>query len=356
MSAMIPHVLLLDPDIQDILRADDRGFCQAMLPLVSRTFAACIDLLPNPVDHQVLIAYLLCRIADTIEDTADLPPERKQVLLDAFARSLDDNGDNPADLPGTFQQPDTPDELLARECLRVLRQYRDFPPTVRDAIRPWVQEMSRGMASFAVLHAQARPGNVVALASLADLDRYCYYVAGTVGHLLTDLFLLHTRSIDQPCYQRMKDLATGFGLGLQLVNIIKDVADDQQRGWSFVPHDLCREAGISPAELLAASKSNAAQVVMSRMISKAAGHLDQALDYCTAIPRSQYRLRLFCLTPLLFAVRTLHLAERDPRLLDPLHKVKITRKQVYRTILMSRLAAPSNGLVRWYYRRLAATG
>ena len=72
-----------------------------------------------------------------------------------------------------------------------------------------------------------------ALIDVADLDQYCYYVAGTVGHLLTALFPLHHRRLSKDHEKRLKALATSFGLGLQLTNIIKDVADDARRGWSF---------------------------------------------------------------------------------------------------------------------------
>jgi len=71
---------------------DDRRFCAEMLPNVSRTFAACIRLLPPKVENAVLIAYLLCRIADTIEDTADLPVADKERLLAHFRACLDDGG------------------------------------------------------------------------------------------------------------------------------------------------------------------------------------------------------------------------------------------------------------------------
>ena len=97
----------------------DRAFCQAMLPHVSRTFAACIRLLPSPVDHQVLVAYLLCRIADTVEDTADLPVEDKERLLARFAECLEDENADTTPLAETFAQPRIPDELLTRECAGV---------------------------------------------------------------------------------------------------------------------------------------------------------------------------------------------------------------------------------------------
>lgn len=336
-------------------RADD-AWCTRMLPLVSRTFAACIRLLPAGLAHPVLLAYLLCRVADTIEDTADLAVADKERLLASFRSGLDDNGGDAAALANVFANARTPDEELARDADRVLGAFRRLPAAQRAAIRPWVQEMCDGMAEFASRHRQARPGGLDALASLEELDRYCYYVAGTVGHLLTELFRLHHRRVTPRHYQRLKSLSTSFGLGLQLTNIIKDVADDRSRGWSFVPRQLCAYAGLAPEDLLDPGQRERAAAVMRRLIAKARSHLDDALAYCLALPRSQYRIRLFCLTPLFFAVRTLRLAASDPRLLDPGHKVKISRADVHRTIRMTVLIAPTNVLVRAYYRRLAGPG
>jgi len=333
----------------------NRRWCTQMLPKVSRTFAACIRLLPKPLDHQILVAYLLCRIADTVEDTADLAVADKERLLAHFSRCLEPQGPDAGPLAAAFPQPRTDDELLTREADRTLAEFRAFPVTVRDAIRPWVQEMCSGMASFAAQHALARPDRLEALSNLQDLDRYCYYVAGTVGHLLTELFKQHHHRVTDRHYQKLKALSTSFGLGLQLTNIIKDVADDRQRGWSFVPRQLCTLAGITPEEFLEPACRPNAERVMAELIAKAKGHLDDALTYCLNLPRSQYRIRLFCLTPLFFAIRTLRLAAADPRLLDPTHKVKISRAQVYRTLRVTFLIASNNHLVRAYYRALAGT-
>jgi farnesyl-diphosphate farnesyltransferase len=330
----------------------DRAFCRRLLPLVSRTFAACIRLLPRPLDHQVLVAYLLCRIADTVEDCAEMPPEAKERLLAAFGEALERPAQGAPALAAAFAAPRTPDELLAGRADAVLREFATLGDPAMAAVRPWVQEMCRGMAGFVRVMAEARPGRLAALDSLEELDLYCYYVAGTVGHLLTGLFRLHHPRLTARHHARLEALATAFGLGLQLTNIIKDVADDRSRGWSFVPRQLCRMAGIEAGDLLDPAHAEAARRVMLGLCSRARSHLNQALEYCCALPRSAYRIRLFCLTPLYFAVRTLALAERDPRLLDTSHKVKITRGEVHRTICMAYLVAPSNHLVRRYHRQL----
>ena len=314
-----------------------------MLPKVSRTFALCIRFLPAGVEYAVLVAYLLCRIADTIEDTVSLSPEEKRRLLIRFSESLARSGPDLADIRAAFATPATADEMLAGAADRVLSEFGRLPEEQRAAIRPWVQEMCSGMASFV-------EGS---LASVDDLDRYCYFVAGTVGHLLTGLFVLHHGETSSERRQRLEGLATSFGLGLQLTNIIKDIADDRERGRVYVPEQLTRQVGINPEQIQDAQHRDQSRVVMGLLIDKASRHLRDALDYCIALPRSEYRIRLFCLTSLYFAVRTLHRARHDPRLLDPSHKVKITRAEVYRTVLVTHVVAPMNSLVRAYFRHLA---
>jgi farnesyl-diphosphate farnesyltransferase len=322
-----------------------------MLPRVSRTFAICIRLLPSDLEHSVLISYLLCRIADTIEDTTALDPSDKRRLLDYFSSCLDEGGLDTGPLLDAFAQPSHDDEVLAQNADAVLREFRMLPVNQQSAIRPWVKEMCSGMAEFA---GPADPSqmDIGSIRTVQDLERYCYYVAGTVGHLLTELFGQQA-AVSRPRYDQMKSLATSFGLGLQLTNIIKDVADDRRRGRSFVPRQLCLSAGITPEQVQDRERSEESRQVMDQLIDKAKGHLCDALDYSTTLPRRLFKVRAFCLTSFYFAVRTLRLAEQDPLLLDPSHKLKISRAEVYRTIAATKLIAPANTLVRGYFRRLA---
>jgi farnesyl-diphosphate farnesyltransferase len=324
-----------------------------MLPKVSRTFALCIRLLPQSLSHSVTVAYLLCRIADTIEDATDLSVAHKQELLRHFSACLEDDGPRADSLRAAFGSRRSDEEHLAADADIVLGEFRAFSPDERKAVRPWVQEMCAGMAAFAREGRLIAGGGLETLADLRELDRYCYYVAGTVGHLLTGLFRLSDPRADATRYEALDGLAASFGLGLQLTNIIKDVADDHRRGWSFVPRDLCHQAGVPPEKLSDPAFRAESLQVMDALIAEARRHLADSLRYCTMLPRSQYRIRLFCLTSFYFAVRTLRRAASDRRLLEPAHKLKITRAEVYRTVVATHLVAPSNVLVRAYYRHLA---
>ena len=324
-----------------------------MLPRVSRTFAICIRLLPADLEHSVLIAYLLCRVADTIEDTTGLNSAEKQRLLAHFSDCLQSNGPDPEPLRKAFDAYNDDDERLAREASTVMREFRRLSESRQAAIRPWVMEMCAGMAEF-VSRQDSDPADVVtSLDTTEELDRYCYFVAGTVGHMLTALFSQVTPPIPEDDFQRMKALATSFGLGLQLTNIIKDVADDRLRGHNYVPRQLCLIAGIEPRDVQDGKYVHESREVVDALVEKAQGHLCDALEYSMCLPRRQRGIRAFCLTSLFFAVKTLRLIQQDDTVLDPKQKVKITRSAVKRTVFTTGLIASNNAMVKAYFRRLA---
>src|ERR1700738_1531489 len=70
--------------------ADADRASRLILPRVSRTFALGIKILPPKLETPVRIGYLLCRIADTIEDDLALAPERQVELLDELVACFDD--------------------------------------------------------------------------------------------------------------------------------------------------------------------------------------------------------------------------------------------------------------------------
>ena len=63
----------------------DEVFQIYILELVSRTFALTIPQLPKPLDRTVSNAYLLCRIADTIEDDPSLSFKEKHFYSKWFS-------------------------------------------------------------------------------------------------------------------------------------------------------------------------------------------------------------------------------------------------------------------------------
>ena len=322
-----------------------------LLPRVSRTFAMGIRLLPADLSHAVSTAYLLCRIADTIEDDASLPPAVRRDLLLEYRGWLDGVDHDHSTLVAQFSSSTGDDAALVRVTGMVLDDFGRLPKAVRAAIRPPVEEMCRGMASYVARSVESgRPPQPV---DLDDLEQYCWYVAGTVGWMLTDLFRLNGTGWGKARYDQMRGLSRGFGLGLQLTNVIRDMGEDHRRGATFVPADLCERVGCPAWELFSPGREAATAEVLAVLTERALVHLAAARDYTTLLPRRQLRIRVFCLVPLFLAAGTLRrLAEKDAYRTGWV-RIKLTRRVVRLTVVLAGLVSPSNTLIRLAFRWLA---
>jgi len=157
-----------------------------LLAGVSRTFAFTIPQLLDGLREAVTNAYLLCRIADTIEDDPILDTEIKDSFHTAFLESAE-SGRGAEDFAQTVWPRLAPGTLeaeieLMRESPRVLRMTHQLLPRQRSAILRCLTTMSGGMGQFE--RSRSRGG----LSDVAELERYCYFVAGVVGEMLTELF------------------------------------------------------------------------------------------------------------------------------------------------------------------------
>ena len=234
------------------LTPENQAWCREVLPAVSRTFALGIELLREPLRDEIGVAYLICRILDTIEDTTSLPAESRAAMLDNFAATIGDPHNWPmlaADVEKLFADPDLDgqDHQLCRHTSRVLKTYYEFRPGARQAMHTGIVEMANGMAE--TVRREMR-GEGLRLDDEEDLKRYCYYVAGTVGKLLCNEWALDRSSITPEIKARLDERAINFGLGLQVTNIIKGVTDDIARGVAYVPNKLFVAAGIDLQTLL----------------------------------------------------------------------------------------------------------
>jgi farnesyl-diphosphate farnesyltransferase len=336
-------------------RAAARAWCRAMLPRVSRTFALNIRLLPGELGEAVLLAYLFCRIADTVEDSPYLEARDRPALLAAYRNlfPLDEGWEAAAgDWSRAFEglEAHGPDHALCRGAVAVFASFAQLPSHLRPPVEACVREMAEGMRSFAVRRAAAPDGGL-RLETLAELEEYCHYVAGTVGQMLLRLFAASTPHLDRVRLERMQRLAGRFGLAMQLTNIIKDVAEDAGRGAFFVPRALTVRHRLAPEEMLDPQRRSAALAVVRELVGLAAGALDAALAFTLLIPRRETRLRLFCLWPIFLAVSTLRVVLEDERLLLPGARLRIGRAEVRRCLGRTTLAVWSNRAIQRLYAR-----
>ncbi len=321
---------------------DAEQFSRAILPAVSRTFALSVQLLRGDLGRSVLCAYLLCRIADTIEDDGHATPEDKAALLHEFLGCLDDAARADA-FPARIVhiQGDEAHVRLLRATDRVLVLYRSLPEGSRGRVAHWVREMGRGMADFALRHPRG-----LRIQTIEEYREYCYYVAGTVGCMLTELWREHD-VIPPARYDALWARCTSFGEALQTVNILKDIAAHAEHENSiFVPERTLQAHGGSHATLLDPARIAQNRAAVGEFITLAWADLDQAFEYLLLLPRRAFAVRAFCVLPLLYAYATLRELTRTDAMLRPGGVVKISRAEVKSLMIAGLAALPSNTMLR----------
>lgn len=326
-----------------------------LLPQVSRSFSLSLRVLPSSLRRPIGLAYLFCRAADTIADTALLP---RKVRLDCLAhyRAAFAEGKLSA-LTIVYQhlreQPQHAAEhaLLVHlpACFAVLSTLREGD---QRSIRELVLTLTQGMQMDLALFPEEGAGMVEALETRADLDRYTYYVAGCVGEFWTRIAVAHRTALRHWCVAEMAARAIRFGQGLQLTNILRDLAQDLRNGRCYLPRTELAALGLQPEDLLVPSAVERLRPLLSALLDLTLAYYRDGWGYTLAIPRREWRLRLACAWPLLIGVSTLSLVTRSPCLLDPAVRLKIPRLQVYLVLWRSLVTVWSDRALSHHYNGL----
>jgi isopentenyl-diphosphate delta-isomerase type 1 len=312
-----------------------------ILPQVSRTFALTIPQLPAELRPAVANAYLLCRMADTIEDEPGLTSAQKRYYQRRYFEVISGQGDAKC-LSDELTQHLTEQTLAAereliRHMLLILAVNDTLNPAKRRAILDCLNIMTTGMAEF-----QDKAG-LQGLATRTELDRYCYYVAGVVGETLTEFFIDFEPQLSTQ-RETLKHLARSFGTGLQLTNILKDQWEDRSRGVCWLPQDLLAEYHLQPCVLQAGVRDPKHVQVVRQMVGTANAHLQRALQFALLIPARHPGIRRFMVWTIGLALLTLRNVQAHPEAPS-----KVSRAEVAWIMGLTRLSQRSDTGLRWLY-------
>jgi farnesyl-diphosphate farnesyltransferase len=329
--------------------AADLAYQRGILPGVSRTFALTIPVLPDALAVVMTNAYLLCRIADTIEDDPGLTHEQKSQFHERFVAVV--KGENDAEPFARELAPLLSDRVLpaehdlVRNTAAVIRVTHACAAEERAALTRCVAIMCRGMPEF------QRNKSLRGLRDLDELAEYCYYVAGVVGEMCTELFALHCPEL-QPNREAMLRLSVSFGQGLQMTNILKDIWDDRESGACWLPRSVFAGGAMDLERLEAWHTEPAFREGLEELLGVGHAHLRNALEYTCLIPKREIGIRRFCLWAIGLAVLTLRKIHRNPSYRSG-SEVKVSRRTVKATVLTTNLTLMSNRALRLMFARAA---
>jgi farnesyl-diphosphate farnesyltransferase len=317
-----------------------------LLRITSRTFALGIERLPGILCDAATIAYLLLRVSDYLEDNEEMDASEKVILLNLWVNILREE-EKVEILTGKLvnANTDNPDAIVAQHSKEILLHLQSLPYEVQEIIVLHVINSTLGMARWT-----ERGSNVN---DEKDLDDYMFEVAGRVGYLITQLFAWYSLTIRRK-EKEIMPLAREFGLALQTVNVIRGIREDYDRGWVYIPKKFIMDMGLTKEQLFDPEHREQALKVLDMMTDKAERHLRQALQYVKSLPWWQHGIRLGCIFPLMFAIRTLAVSRHNAQVFES--ESKMTRTEVKKIVLDATLWGWSNLWLDRYYQELNVAG
>ena len=305
---------------------------------VSRSFYLSIRFLPAQLREPIALAYLLARTTDTVADTSKVSRSVRVETLKMLSDGIQGKASREVvvDLIGSFvplQENQSERQLLESlpDCLAWLERIERADRT--DA-RVVLEKITHGQ--MLDLQRFDNPQEIRALTTADDLDEYTYLVAGCVGEFWTRLCFRHVRNFARLSEDEMLALGKRYGMGLQLINVLRDAGSDLRAGRCYFSEYELAAAHLTASQIL--SEPEQFQPIYRTWLDRAKTGLECGMIYSRAI--ANRRVRAATVLPALIGVRTLSLLNAaGPMALE--RTVKVSRREVRRMILLLAITCAS---------------
>jgi farnesyl-diphosphate farnesyltransferase len=296
-----------------------------ILRKVSRSFYLSIFILPKKLRDPIALGYLLARGSDTIADTAELPIELRVEKLRLLARGIQGEalGDAIVDLSASIAplQTDESERALIENLQSCLDWLDQSEVEDREEVRSVLEQINRGQ--ILDLERFRDPKQIVALETAAELDEYTYLVAGSAGEFWTRLCFRHLPKFTARSETEMLELAKRYGMGLQLINILRDAGPDLRAGRCYFPNEELAAVAMEPSQIL--REPERFLPIYRKWRQKAEQGIKAGIEYAKAIRNR--RVRIATVLPALIGARTLTLLREAGATALNRH-IKVGRKEV----------------------------
>jgi farnesyl-diphosphate farnesyltransferase len=304
------------------------------------------------------VGYLLCRAADSITDTDVVPPADRLKLL---SRLSDLMGQFPIDAGKTtefFEElqmvvvtPSSAEGRLLKQGKNIVTLLVSLSRTDQALVQEIVSQVIHGMKMD--LEFFGVPSDkIIPLANQQQLESYLGWIGGDPGRFWTKVTLDHEPALQIKDPVAWREKGFSLGTGLQLVNILRDLAVDLKRGRCYIPSDLLRNYDLTAADLLEKEAHVRFLPLYHHLIEQAAQRLSKGIEYLHEIPPSFFRLRAAVWWPLAIGMETLGLLRNRYAVLDAAKTQKISRWDVWKVLGGSPVILSSNRILNNRFERM----
>jgi len=225
--------------------------CARIAQRSGSSFLAAFWLFPREQRRALHATYAFCRLADDIADDPALRGDR-ELLLDRWRSVLDD---------AYLGKTGHPVGIALGDAAQRFRLRKD-----------WFTDLLAGVES----DLRGEP-----IERFADLERYCYRVASTIGLLVTGI-----RGVQGP---GVTDYATHMGIAVQLTNVLRDVGEDATSGRVYLAREDLDRFGIDAAQLASGKLSDDVRLLLAVYAERARIRFERAQAALPAEHRAALR-------------------------------------------------------------------
>lgn len=316
----------------------------------ARTLYLSAKIMPRGQRQKFTVAYLLCRIADTIADTPILPLKDRIYFISNY--------------PNLVKTQDK--ELLAKYLALNLQIDKKYEKEIT-----LLENLPLCLGAYTNLdnRAQADTWEVVCAVSsamewdlnyFADEDLtyllkavpsdketidYCAHMGGAPGVFWAKLLLNGKEN------QKFIDDAQKIGMALQITNILKDTASDLKLGRIYLPITDLTKHSLMPQDLHEKKNYKLFLPIVYKWLHFGLDNIATAPDFLKQIPFYKVFARAAVMWPVLWALETYQSILCSRNLLDIKYRPKFARKVIYKTMLLTPFFVWSNTIFGYIFNK-----
>lgn len=316
---------------------------ETLLKNTSRSLYLSARILPASMRPTFSVAYLLCRYADTIADTPILPADRRLYWITRFADIIQNQPQDEIqqlahEIKGGSENPY--EKILIEHLPDCLKAFNQIAPEQKTFIVEVAQAVCAGMEIDLNTFPAQTPASPVAFQKAAKLEYYCRLMGGEPGLFWSRLIYQSTKisAKQEDFYQWGQHI----GDALQIVNILRDLPKDLQIGRCYFPTEELQAANLTPADLLNSANGPRFEKIKRKWIQWGLNRLQDGILYFNCLPKRAFRQRAAVAWPMLWAADTLYKIHQETDLLNPQKRVKVPRKTIRFTLLLTPIICLSN--------------
>lgn len=311
----------------------------------ARTIYLSAKILPREKRKTFAVAYLVCRIADSVADTSLIDANKRIEFIKNFPLLVENYDYQTAQKMALDFLSKAGENIYKNEAELLknidlcIKEFKTLKKADQKITLEVLRAVCKAMVQDLIFFPSETSGLIKALPNEKDTLIYCDYMGGQPGIFWAKL------EFGRKLKKHAQEQSLKIGRALQITNILRDIESDAQIGRIYLPLNQIIKQGLMPQDLLETKNYLKLYPIMLYWIREASQNLLSIKEFIRQIPRRKFFSRAAVIWPVFWSFDTLYLLGRAPHKQGKNIKRKITKTNIYLTMLLSPLYCFSNFLI-----------